>query len=185
MNSEISDSDVSKEVLVEQLTEQQNAIEELQEQQKIHESQLSAINNRLDSAEKQIEEQNTLIDQMKEIILQNKSVNISPAEQLLSGQEWEDLSVNHSENRERAIEVVEKWSQISISVSAGDRVKVSNLSDYFEWAETYQTTIRVCNFVEKLTNNKIILKENASNEKILVLPSESQIHTSIEDALFE
>lgn len=191
MNADELDSEVSKELLVEHIQEQnelitelQDLIEEQQKQTQIHNSQLSAVNNRLDDAESKIAEQETVIDQMKEIIISNKEVNISPAEQLLSGQDWSELSIPHSKNRERAIEVVRRWDAIADSVRAGERVKVTTLQNTFEWASTYQTTKRVCEFVETLTDKKIILKQNTSGEKILVHPTDKTIHTSIEEALF-
>lgn len=85
--------------------------------------------------------------------------DLSDAERILIG-DWDSVSVRRTKNRERALEVVERWENLS-RMNRRDDIKssVSMNQVVEEMNIDYKTAERVLEFVDEMTNGKIEFSE--------------------------
>lgn len=139
----------------------------------ILESRINNNNRSLDAVEEQLEEHEQRIDELEEendelrskIVTDSSYNGLSDAERIIIGS-WDDVSTQRSQNKDRAIQVVENWSDWSELAKGGyHRMKFSSIQETLNLE--YQNAKRVAKFVERLTGGKIERTENHNNNLIL------------------
>lgn len=150
-----------------------NDLDDVEEQFKIVKSRINNINRSLDTLEEENSELKQAIkdlekenQQLRYELLERSAVEgeeITPAEEImLHG--WSAVHIECTENKERAIDILSEWDDLSIKTkSGGERVSYSNLVDEVESIEYYSAVKRAGGFVQELTEGKVQIKED--NEK--------------------
>lgn len=143
--------------LEETVEQQSEEIESVKKEKKIIESRLNHLNDYTEELEEMIIDNVESIEDINNIVLSGDKIHLTPAEEILTGNDWSNIHVTKSPNRERAIKVLEEWDVKASYVGNQNmqRLYVKQIKDIID--APHSTAQRVAEAIQDLTEHKIEL----------------------------
>lgn len=182
---EISESELNRKInsaVEDKFMEIEERVEDLENEIDILHSRADHMSDYEDELQNDLEKIQNQWDSYREVLLSSgTAVDLSPAEKMMNGANWDDLNIEKSANRERAMDVITNWKRLSNPTTGGSKLNISDIDRMVDGVNNYQTSKRVGQQVQKLTDSKIVLDDlEHADGKILKMDKTENLVTDIE-----
>lgn len=140
-------------------------VENLEKHREVHKTRIDGLVESIEYLEKEVEKLREQNERLRSKLVGSGELEreLSDAERILVG-DWDSVSANRTKNRERALEIISNWEDMS-RMNRSDSVESSlTMKTVVEEMDIeYKTAERVFEFIDEMTNGKIVFDEDTNS----------------------
>jgi len=159
-----------------------NKVEEIENEINIINSRLDHMSDYSDEIQEDVASLENEWEHHKELIMSSSNnVSLSPAEKLLNGAGWEDINLKETENRVRAMHIINHWENVREKSMGFYTLKIKDIKNTLDNIDDYQTAKRIAKQVDKMTDGIIYVKDTPHSGKMLCMDKSNNLNKNISD----